>query len=35
MGGHNYYEKDFIIQLEEDGDIDPYDAGFMKGFLEA
>ena len=35
MEEYNYYEKECIIQLEEDGDIDPYDAGFMHGFLEA
>jgi len=35
MDDPNFYEIECVIRLEEDGDIDPNDSGFMQGFLEA
>jgi hypothetical protein len=35
MNDPNFYEIECIIRLEEADEIDPYDSGFMQGFLEA
>ena len=29
----NFYEKDCVLQLEEDGDLEGWEAGFMLGAL--
>lgn len=31
----DFYDFECIIDLEEDGDIDAFDAGLMMGFLSA